>query len=204
MQAPIHHNSSHFALISDADLSPVQAQVIEALAQGQTVSAAAEKAGVHRTTIHHWIRTEPQFQAAVRIAQTEYSAELNDGIRELAARALLTLHDLLQNPTTPPALRLKTALAILQRPHAPNTGWHLPDPIESEPAETNHSATPIAAATEPVAPRTQPKEPTPIARCAPCPCGSGRKYKRCCGAEAIGLPLAVKLDFLNLRANEAP
>ena len=86
MKEPIHHNSSHFAPISDADLSPVQAQVIEALAQGQTVSAAAEKAGVHRTTIHHWIRTEPQFQAAVRIAQAEYSAELNDGIRELAAR----------------------------------------------------------------------------------------------------------------------
>ena len=67
MQEPIHHNSSHFEVISDANLSPVQAQVIEALAQGQTVSAAAEKAGVHRTTIHHWIRNEPQFKAAVRL-----------------------------------------------------------------------------------------------------------------------------------------
>ena len=190
MQEPIHHNSSHFAPISDADLSPVQAQVIEALAQGQTVSAAAEKAGVHRTTIHHWIRTEPQFKAAVRIAQAEYSAELNDGIRELAARALLTLHDLLQDISTPPAVRLKTALAILQRPHAPNPGWHLPVPVVTEPAETNHSATPIAVATEPVAPRTQPQAPAPIARCAPCPCGSGRKYKRCCGADATGVPVA--------------
>src|SRR5260370_18034831 len=193
MKEPIHHNSSHFEAISDAGLSPVQAQVIEALAQGQTVSAAAEKAGVHRTTIHHWIRSEPQFQAAVRIAQAEYSAELNDGIRELAARALLTLHDLLQDPTTPPAVRLKTALAILQRPHAPNTGWHLPDPIESEPAstETNHSATPIAAATELVAPRTQPKQPTPIALSPPWPSSAGRKYKRCCRTEAICLPFSV-------------
>ena len=133
MQEPIHHNSSHFAPISDADLSPVQAQVIEALAQGQTVSAAAEKAGVHRTTIHHWIRTEPQFQAAVRIAQAEYSAELNDGIRELAARALLTLHDLLQDPTTPPAVRLKTALAILQRPHARTPAGICPTPSNRSP-----------------------------------------------------------------------
>ncbi len=189
MQEAIHHNSSHFAAISDAGLSPVQAQVIEALAQGQTVSAAAEKAGVHRTTIHHWIRNEPQFKAAVRTAQSEYAAELNDGLRELAVRAVLALHDLLQDISTPPAVRLKTALAILQRPHAPNPGWNLPCPVESEPAETNSGATPIAAATEPAAPPTQPPAPAPIARCAPCPCGSGRKYKRCCGAEAVGLPV---------------
>src|SRR5258708_7156097 len=178
MKEPIHHNSSHFALISDAGLSPVQAQVIEARAQGQTVTAAAEKAGVHGATIHLWIRNQPQFKAAVQTAQAEYTYEVNDGIRELAAHALLTLHDLLRDPATPHAVRLKTALAILQRPHAPNAGWHLPgpiDPIESEPAETNCSATPIAAAKEPATPRSQPPAPAPIARCAPCPCGSGRK-----------------------------
>jgi len=53
MEESIHHNSSHFAAISDA--SPVQARVIEAL-----------------------------------------PAEVNDGIHELAAHALLTLHDLLR------------------------------------------------------------------------------------------------------------
>src|SRR6266478_5231203 len=147
MQEAIHHNSSHFAPISDAGLSPVQAQVIEALAQGQTVTAAAEKAGVHRTTIHNWIRNQPQFNAAVQTAQAEYVYEVNDGIRELAAHALLTLHDLLRDPATPHAVRLKTALAILQRPHTPNAGWHLPGPVESEPAENNSGATPIAAAT---------------------------------------------------------
>src|SRR5258708_2158498 len=170
MHEPIHQNSSHFEAISDAGVSPVQAQVIEALAQGQTVSAAAEKAGVHRTTIHHWIRNQPQFKAAVRTAQSEYAAEVNDGIHELAAHALLTLHELLQDPATPHAVRLKTALAILQRPHAPNAGWNLPGPVELEPAETNRNATPITAATEPAAPPTEPRAPAPIARCAPCPC----------------------------------
>ena len=47
-------------------------------------------------------------------------------MRELAALALKTLRDLLNDPFTPPALRLKAALAVLQRPHAPNPGWHLP------------------------------------------------------------------------------
>jgi hypothetical protein len=189
MQEPIHHNSSHFAPISDPSLSPAQAKVIKSLARGQTVTAAAEDAGVHRTTIHHWIRTEPAFKIAVETAQSEYAAELNDGIRELAARALLTLHDLLQDISTPPAVRLKTALAILQRPHAPNPGWNLPVPIETQPIETNRDATPIAGAKEPDAPKAAPPAPAPIARCAPCPCGSGRKYKRCCGADATGLPV---------------
>jgi transposase-like protein len=169
MEESIHHNSSHFAAISDAGLSPVQAQIIEALAQGQTVSAAAEKAGVHRTTIHHWIRNQPQFKAAVQTAQSEYAAEVNDSINELAAHALLTLHDLLRDPATPHAVRLKTALAILQRPHAPNPGWNLPGTVESEPAETNTGATPISAAPVPAAPPTHPTASAPIARCAPCP-----------------------------------
>jgi len=112
----IHHISTQFQMLA---CRPFQAQVIEALAQGQTVSAAAEKAGVHRTTIHHWIRNQPQFKAAVQTAQSEYAAEVNDSIHELAAHALLSLHDLLRDPATPHAVRLKTALAILQRPHAP-------------------------------------------------------------------------------------
>ena len=167
MQEPIHHNSSHFEPISDADLSPAQAQVIKSLARGQTVTAAAEDAGVHRTTIHHWIRTEPAFKIAVEAAQSEYAAELNDGIRELAARALLTLHDLLQDISTPPAVRLKTALAILQRPHAPNPGWNLPGPVESEPAETNSGANSRRDRARRAANSTP--SAAPIARCAPCP-----------------------------------
>jgi len=126
VQEPIHQNSSHFAPISDANLSPVQAKVIAALAQGHTITAAAEDAGVHRTTIHHWIRSEPAFKTAMQAAHSEYTATLNDGMRELAALALKTLRDLLNDPFTPPALRLKAALAVLQRPHAPNPGWHLP------------------------------------------------------------------------------
>src|SRR5437660_95467 len=110
MSEPIHHNSSHFAPISTDNLSPAQAQVVAALAEGQTVTSAAHVAGVHRTTIHHWIRTQPDFKAAVEAAQTEYAAESNDGIRELAGRALQTMHELLNDPTTPSSVRLRTAL----------------------------------------------------------------------------------------------
>jgi hypothetical protein len=32
----------------------------------------------------------------------------------------------------------------------------------------------------------EPPAAPPIARCAPCPCGSGNKYKRCCGKASAG------------------
>ena len=178
-----------------ANLSPVQAQVIAALAQGRTVTAAAKDAGLHRNTIYNWFH-EPAFQTAADEAQREYIAVLSDGMRDLAALAVETLRSLLEDPNTPPAVRLRTALAILQRPHFPNRGWHLPERIE-DPREqqvvdnlaeikADYDAMRMTDAMEASEKRNQPAEATPIARCAPCPCGSGLKYKRCCGAASPG------------------
>ncbi len=119
MPAYIHHNSSDFDTISTVDLSPAQAQVITALAQGRTITAAAREAGLHRSTIHNWLRIESAFKTSMQNARAEYAATLNDGMRDLAARALETLRNLLDDPDTPAATRLKTALAVLQRPHLP-------------------------------------------------------------------------------------
>ena len=52
-------------------------------------------------------------------------------MRDLAARAIETLKELLDDPKTPAAVRLRTALAILQRPQFPEPGWRLPERIES-------------------------------------------------------------------------
>lgn len=50
---------------------------------------------------------------------------------DLATRALETLRNLLEAPNTPPAIRLKAALAVLQRPRFPQQSWALPERIES-------------------------------------------------------------------------
>jgi transposase-like protein len=110
-------------------LSAPQAHVVAALAQGRTVTAAAQAAGINRNTIYNWL-DQPEFKTAVEAAEHEYVAILTDGMRDLAAQALETLRNLLEDPKTPPAVRLKTALAILQRPHFPQRGWHLPERIE--------------------------------------------------------------------------
>ena len=68
----------------------MQAKVVAALAQGRTVSAAARDVGVHRSTIHQWLRDHPEFKAAVNSARREYNALLNDQLRELASTALPT------------------------------------------------------------------------------------------------------------------
>ena len=191
METPIHRNSSDSEPISTVNLSPVQAQVVAVLARGDTVTAAAREAGVHRTTIHHWFRNESQFQTAVQCAKSEYCATLKDQMSDLAARALETLRHLLEEPNTPPAVRLKAALAVLQRPHFPDQGWFLPERIESPrereltdalaELEVDYRATRMSEALQTNARRTEPQSSAPIARGAPCPCGSGQKYKRCCG-----------------------
>jgi hypothetical protein len=196
MPASVHHDSSHFDTISTANLSPAQVQVIAALARGRSVTAAAVEAGLHRSTIHHWLRHEPAFKTAIQQAHTEYAVTLNDGMRDLAALALETLHNLLADPETPPAIRLKAALAVLERPHFPSQGWHLPERTESPreqqvidglaEMEADARAMRMADAIEAHSPRTETANAAPVARSAPCPCGSGAKYKRCCARPARG------------------
>src|SRR6266849_4131790 len=194
MEAAVHHNSSESDTISDTNLSPVQAHVIAALAQGRTATDAAHDAGNHRTTIHHWFRTQPLFNTAFQEARREYVETLRDGMRDLAARAVETLRNLLDDPNTPPAVRLKTALAVLQRPHFPQRGWHLPERIE-EPREqqvvdnlaemkADYDAMRMTDAMEASEKRKKPPEAPATPRSAPCPCGSGLKYKRCCAKAA--------------------
>ena len=176
-----------------AILSPAQAQVIATLAQGRTVTAAAHEAGIHRNTIYNWL-DEPAFKTAADEAQREYVAILSDGMRDLAALALETLRSLLVDPKTPPAVRLRTALAVLERPHFPQRGWHLPERIE-EPREqqvvdnlaeikADYDAMRMTDAMEASEKRSKPAEAPAPSRNAPCPCGSGIKYKRCCAKAA--------------------
>src|SRR5581483_5635906 len=85
--------------ISD-NLTPVQVQVLNALAQGATVTAAAESAGLHRSTVHHWLKRQPDFQAALEHAKSEYAATLRDELQVLSRDALSTLRALLDDPET--------------------------------------------------------------------------------------------------------
>jgi hypothetical protein len=179
-------------------LPPAQAKVVLALAQGATVTNAAQAAEIHRTTIHKWISHDPAFAAALREARNEYVETLQDEMKELATLALAALRRLLEDTATPASVRLRAALAVLERPGFPQQGWNLPESINSPKEDDlmNEFALverdfeilrkqealrkrPKQACGTPPAP-----EPPQIPRNAPCPCGSRLKYKRCCGKAA--------------------
>jgi AcrR family transcriptional regulator len=108
-------------------LTPIQVQVVVALARGATITAAAAAANLHRATIYNWLNTQKEFEEAVRQSRTEYILTLRDELKDLSGTALATLRTLLTDAQTPPAVRMRVALAILERPQFPHPSWNLPE-----------------------------------------------------------------------------
>jgi transposase-like protein len=102
-------------VIQVAALTPIQRQALAALVQGATVTAAAETCGIHRTTIHHWCRTNQAFQAALDEAKAVHAEQLRDDIRHLASKAIQAVTGILDDPAASPYVRLRAALTIIDR-----------------------------------------------------------------------------------------
>ena len=153
--------------------------VLDALALGQSVSAAARIAGVHRSTVYHWTRTDPQVARAVSRARSGHHSTIYDDVQELASRALSTVRETLDNPELSPSLRLRAALAVLKTATAPEpAAAPASDTRELDTAEFDTSVESVRVS-NPAANTVRYDAPKP-GRNHPCPCGSGRKYKFCC------------------------
>lgn len=171
-------------IASLAALTPVQAQVAELLAAGVSLTDAAAQCGVARQTVYLWRQSSPAFVLAVEQARRAYVEILRDDLRTLSRLALDNLRQILSDDKAPAGVRLRAALAVLKRSQTPKSGWDLPEalpvvdgepisaPGEEEPASDLH-LTKMDTNSQPAIPRG-----------APCPCGSGLKYKRCCGHNA--------------------
>jgi len=150
--------------LADSTLSPDQMKAVAALASGNSVLAAAQHTGVHRATIHNWLKL-PDFRAALEQGRRDYASHTHAKLKEIADLAIDTLRQILTDPKASPSVKLRAALAVLDRPL-------FPQPVTAQPEEFEQFTTETPA-------------PTPeIARNALCPCGSGNKYKRCCGTGA--------------------
>ena len=179
MPAPIRQTSTHFT--PSSELSPVQAQVLTALAQGRTITAAADAAGVHRSTVHNWFKDCKPFRAAIDDARDESQEQFRDEMKELAALAIKTLRNLLEDPEASPSVRLKAALAIIRR-----SDWVIPASIERSVEQDikKQFSSLEKGLPNPLGPLSAKSEDS-TPRNADCPCGSGLKFKRCCGVEAL-------------------
>jgi hypothetical protein len=109
-------------------LSPAQARAAITLAHGGTVTAAADAAAVHRSTIYNWYESDTNFQCAVKEIFDERNRRLLDQMRELDALALVRLHRILADDDASPSIHLRAAMAVLNRPtdHHGEEAWRMP------------------------------------------------------------------------------
>jgi uncharacterized protein YecA (UPF0149 family) len=161
-----------------SSLTATQLQVIEALSTGLSVTAAADAAGLHRTTVHNWVRNIPEFRdtlAAAKQAQIDIN---RDEMNALAAPAIRILRNVIEDETASPALRVRTALAIIKFVTTPEKNLTPKETAAQEATEIHHnSSLSIQDETDESGPHQTPRN-------ALCPCGSKLKYKRCCGKNA--------------------
>ena len=199
-------------------LTTQQEQVLALVSAGSTIADAAQSAGIHRNTIHNWLRSAPDFQHALGQARQAKALYWQEQAEALAADALATIRTLMTDPKTPAATRLRAAQIILnlatnapktmpknvhkfaqadlepqflqQLPELPEGGAGVPacDDVHSTEPENVHNSAQAEGQQQPY------RRPTPkIGRNELCPCGSGRKFKRCC-LEKIGFVPSTALS----------
>ena len=87
-----------------------------------------KRTGSSRMTIYRWMKTRQEFSAALHRARAEFVLARRDDLHHLSNRALEPLLAVLDNPRSTPAVLLRTAMFVLQRPQLPKTGWSMPEP----------------------------------------------------------------------------
>jgi len=98
------------------NLSAPQAKAIGAILSGQTVTAAAEKAGVGRATVYRWLRDDTAFLAALDAARAELLLQVRMDLSTWASQAVEHVVPYFDEERSGISreLRLKAALAILK------------------------------------------------------------------------------------------
>ena len=96
------------------ELTPKQRRAVETLLATGEVKAAAAEAGVHRDTLHRWLK-EPAFLAAVRGAEAAALDELSRLLVRLGRTAAATLAKAMSDPAAPYPTRVRAADAALGR-----------------------------------------------------------------------------------------
>lgn len=202
-------------------LTPQQLEAIQALSSGLSVTAAAEALGIHRTTLHHWSRTIPEFRDTLDSVKQARVDSTREAMNSLAAPSIAILRNVIEDESASPSLRIRTALAIVKFVTTPektslpqtkrddidlfaigylsgytsarqpadsgrniafdhNLNFVRPEPVPTGEIHHNSSLSTDAEELQPTAQETPHQTP----RNALCPCGSGNKYKRCCGKNA--------------------
>jgi hypothetical protein len=137
-------------------LSPQQIEIIEALADGCSIPAAAQRTGVHRNSIHNWRRTNQAFREALEDAEFDRAFMLHGKCQDLAHLAIQVLQELLTDPKTSASVRLRAATFLIGKALTPH---HVPQPVPAPVHNLHNSAQPVAP--KPVSAVCRPHESDP-------------------------------------------
>jgi AcrR family transcriptional regulator len=94
-------------------LSPQQITALVELVTGSTVTEAAKRAGVDRTTVHRWLASDALFVATLNQAKQEALDAVRARMRLAADVAVSTVWGLITGDDVHPAIRLKAAVTVL-------------------------------------------------------------------------------------------
>jgi len=122
------------ALGAASALTPDQTRAAIALAQGRTVTAAADSIGVHRSTLYNWFKEDPAFRCAVDEIRRERFERVKDEMRDMENLALARVRRILEDNAVAPAIQLRAAMLVLNRTFdaAGFETWNMPAPENLE------------------------------------------------------------------------
>lgn len=108
-----HHGATWHTVGDEDGLSIEQHRAISALLTETTQQAAADQAGVNRTTLYRWLQTEP-FRDAYREARKEVVGHARARLQLLTEEAAEALREVMNNSNAPAPARVSAARTVLE------------------------------------------------------------------------------------------
>jgi hypothetical protein len=123
----VHRNSVESLADSERDtcvavqLSEAQERVLVELTMGKSISAAATAAGVHRVTVHRWLKNDPLFAAAYHGWQSETRSSAQARFLAMSDLAVDNICDALRKGDVRMSLMVVKAMGLLTAVEPGNT-----------------------------------------------------------------------------------
>lgn len=117
----------------ESGLSPQQLQALESLLRGETVTEAASRAGVDRTTVHRWQREDYRFMAAVNSGRREIAEAIQARLLGVALSASETVASAIESGDVRTALTVLKGMGVLSG-ELPRIGPEDPEEIRNDAA----------------------------------------------------------------------
>jgi hypothetical protein len=147
----------------NSELTAPQQQILVLLAQGKTMNAAAEAANIHRNTIANWRRSSEAFRNEWHSMQYEQAMHWRDQLQSIAQVAVDAILKTLTDEKTPPSVRLRAALAVLDKVTAVAPAQ--PELHRAQPAAAESMHNHAQPETEPRAADSTPEPEVPAQSC---------------------------------------